>query len=263
MIQLYHVNKRFPNGTDALLDVTLRIREGEFVFLTGPSGAGKSTLLRLLMVMERATDGQILIGGRNIHVLRDSSIPFLRRNIGMIFQDFHLIPRRTAFDNIAISLEIMGMGSKEIARRVNQLLEGLRLIHRADAFPGDLSAGEQQRVAIARALVNEPAILLADEPTGNLDPELGQDILQLLLDVGRRGTTVVVATHDHALIERYGARTIVLTRGQVSEDRPRNHNRVTMERAAVAPRAAAGLVSDFFQGAETAEAEAEATEDTE
>jgi len=226
MIQLYHVSKRYPNGTDALVDVTLRVREGEFVFLTGPSGAGKSTMLRLLMVMERATDGQILIGGRNIHALRDASVPFLRRNIGMIFQDFRLIPRRSVFDNIAISLEIMGMGGREIGRRVNQLLEGLRLIHRAGSYPGDLSAGEQQRVAIARALVNEPAILLADEPTGNLDPELGQEILQLLLDVGRRGTTVVVATHDHTLIDRYGLRTIVLTRGQVSEDRPRVVGRV-------------------------------------
>jgi cell division transport system ATP-binding protein len=230
MIQLYHVHKRYTNGTDALVDVTLRVREGEFVFLTGPSGAGKSTLLRLLMVMERATDGQILIGGRNIHVLRDASIPFLRRNIGMVFQDFRLIPRRTVYENVAIALEIMGLGPKEIERRVTQLLDGLRMMHRAQAFPGDLSAGEQQRVAIARALVNEPAILLADEPTGNLDPELGHDILQLLIDVGRRGTTVLVATHDHGLVERYGMRTLVLGRGQLLEDRPRQLGaRITAE----------------------------------
>lgn len=222
MIQLYHVHKRYPNGTEALVDVTLRVREGEFVFLTGPSGAGKSTLLRLLMVMERATDGQILIGGRNIHVLRDASVPFLRRNIGMIFQDFKLVPRRTVFDNVAISLEIMGLGRKDIAKRVESLLDGLRLGHRMDALPGDLSAGEQQRVAIARALVNEPAILLADEPTGNLDPDLGNDIIQLLLDVGRRGTTVIVATHDLGLIQRYGMRTLTLARGQLAEDLPRH-----------------------------------------
>ena len=221
MIQLYHVHKRYPNGTEALVDVTLRIREGEFVFLTGPSGAGKSTLLRLLMVMERATDGQILIGGRNIHVLRDASVPFLRRNIGMIFQDFKLIPRRSVFDNVAISLEIMGLGRKDIAKRVESLLDGLRLGHRLDALPGDLSAGEQQRVAIARALVNEPAILLADAPTGNLDPDLGNDIVQLLMDVGRRGTTVIVATHDLGLIQRYGMRTLTLARGQLAEDVPR------------------------------------------
>jgi cell division transport system ATP-binding protein len=221
MIQLYHVHKRFPNGCDALSDVTLRVREGEFVFLTGPSGAGKSTLLKLLLVMERVTDGQILIGGRNIHVLRDASVPFLRRNIGVVFQDFRLVPRRTVFDNVAISLEIMGLGRKEIERRVNQLLEGLRLVHRAQAYPGDLSGGEQQRVAIARALVNEPAILLADEPTGNLDPDLANDIMNLLLDVNRRGTTVVVATHDVALLERHALRTLVLSRGSLVEDRPR------------------------------------------
>ncbi|MSQ84662.1 MAG: cell division ATP-binding protein FtsE [Myxococcales bacterium] len=221
MIQLFHVYKRYPNGTDALVDLTLRVREGEFVFLTGPSGAGKSTLLRLLLVMERATEGQILIGGRNIHVLQEKSIPFLRRNIGIVFQDFRLIRTRTVFENIAISLEIMGMSGKEINRRVNQLLDGLRLNHRAGAYPGDLSAGEQQRVAIARALVNEPAILLADEPTGNLDPELGQEILQLLIEISRRGTTVIVATHDHGHIDRHGMRTLVLTRGQLSEDRPR------------------------------------------
>jgi cell division transport system ATP-binding protein len=221
MIQLYHVHKRYPNGCDALTDVTLRVREGEFVFLTGPSGAGKSTLLRLLLVMERATDGQILIGGRNIHVLRDASVPYLRRNIGVVFQDFRLIPRRTVFENVAIALEIMGLKRREIDRRVTQLLEGLRLIHKAQAFPGDLSGGEQQRVAIARALVNEPAILLADEPTGNLDPELGHEIMQLLTDINRRGTTVVVATHDTALIERYGLRTLALGRGHLVEDRPR------------------------------------------
>ena len=221
MIQLFHVHKRFPNGTHALADVTLRIREGEFVFLTGPSGAGKSTLLRLLLVMERASDGQILIGGRNIHVLRDASVPFLRRNIGVVFQDFRLIPRRTVFDNVAISLEILGLAPKDIERRVLQVLASLRLDHRADAMPADLSGGEQQRVAIARALVGEPAILLADEPTGNLDPELGGEIMQLLLDANRRGTTVVVATHDMALIDRYAMRTLVLSKGALAEDRPR------------------------------------------
>jgi cell division transport system ATP-binding protein len=234
MIQLYHVHKRFSNGCDALVDVTLRVREGEFVFLTGPSGAGKSTLLRLLLVMERATEGQILIGGRNVHVLRDSSIPFLRRNIGVVFQDFRLISRRTVFDNVSIALEILGLGGKEIERRVNQLLEGLRLLHRANDYPGDLSGGEQQRVAIARALVNEPAILLADEPTGNLDPDLGAEIMQLLLDVNRHGTTVVVATHDHHILQTYGMRTLFLQRGKLVEDRPKRA-RVTGEVRASQP----------------------------
>ncbi len=222
VIQFYHVQKRYPNGCDALTDVTLRVREGEFVFLTGPSGAGKSTLLRLLLVMERASDGQILIGGRNIHVLRDSSVPYLRRNIGVVFQDFRLIPRRTVFENIAISLEILGIKGNEIERRVNQMLEATRLLNRAQAYPGDLSGGEQQRVAIARALVNEPAILLADEPTGNLDPELSHEIIELLLSINRKGTTVVVATHDTALVDHYAMRTLSLAKGQLIEDRPKS-----------------------------------------
>lgn len=222
VIQFYHVQKRYPNGCDALTDVTLRVREGEFVFLTGSSGAGKSTLLRLLLVMERASDGQILIGGRNIHVLRDASVPYLRRNIGVVFQDFRLIPRRTVFENIAISLEILGLKPKEIERRVNQMLEATRLLNRAQAYPGDLSGGEQQRVAIARALVNEPAILLADEPTGNLDPELSHEIIELLLSINRKGTTVVVATHDTALVEHYAMRTLVLAKGQLIEDRAKS-----------------------------------------
>ena len=222
VIQFYHVQKRYTNGCDALTDVTLRVREGEFVFLTGPSCAGKSTLLRLLLVMERASDGQILIGGRNIHVLRDSSVPYLRRNIGVVFQDFRLIPRRTVFENIAISLEILGIKANEIERRVNQMLEATRLLSRAHAYPGDLSGGEQQRVAIARALVNEPAILLADEPTGNLDPELSHEIIELLLSINRKGTTVVVATHDTALVEHYAMRTLVLAKGELVEDRPKS-----------------------------------------
>ncbi len=221
MIQLYHVHKRYESGTDALSDVTLRVREGEFVFLTGRSGAGKSTLIRLLLVMERVTEGQVLIGGRNVHVLRDSSVPFLRRNMGVIFQDFRLIPNRTVRENVAIGMEILGIGRKETDRRVEQLLAALGLELRQSAYPKDLSGGEQQRVAIARALVNEPAILLADEPTGNLDPQMSLEIMDLLLEINRRGTTVLVATHDTALIERYGLRTLELEAGRVIHDHPR------------------------------------------
>jgi cell division transport system ATP-binding protein len=230
MIQFYHVQKSYPNGVEALRDVTLRVREGEAVFLTGASGAGKSTLLRLLLVMERVSSGQILIGGRNIHVLRDVSVPYLRRNIGIIFQDFKLVESRTVFENVAIALEILGLGRREVERRVMQLLEGLGLAARANLLPRVLSGGEQQRVAIARALVNEPAILLADEPTGNLDPTLSMEIMELLLDVNRRGATLVVATHDTSLIERYGLRTLVLERGALVADQPRRGQ------AAPAPR---------------------------
>ena len=221
MIQLYDVSKKYPNGVQALSDVSLRVREGEIVFLTGASGAGKSTLLRLLLVMERVSEGQILIGGRNIHVLRDASVPFLRRNIGVVFQDFKLVATRSVHDNVAIAMEVLGLNRDDIDKRVAELLASLGLADRADVLPHDLSGGEQQRVAIARALCNEPAILLADEPTGNLDPALSQEIMELLLEVNRRGASVIVATHDTALIEHYGLRTLVLEQGRLIADQPR------------------------------------------
>ena len=218
MIQLYHVYKRYPNGIEALSDVNLRLGEGEFVFLTGASGAGKTTLVKILLAYERPTSGQVLVSGRNLGVLRASSVPFLRRNIGVVWQDFKLLNSRTVFDNVAISLEILGLRSKEIARRVNQILDVVGLEKYVQARPLQLSGGEQQRVAIARALVNEPAILLADEPTGNLDPDLSVEIMNLLLDLQQKGTTVMVATHDRFLLDRYKKRTLLLNRGFLVED---------------------------------------------
>ena len=218
MIQLYHVYKRYPNGVEALNDVNLRLHEGEFVFLTGPSGAGKTTLVKVLLGYEKATSGQVLVNGRNLGVLRGSSIPYLRRNIGVVWQDFKLLNSRSVFDNVAISLEILGLRPREIERRVGQILELVGLEKYAGARPQLLSGGEQQRVAIARALVNEPAILLADEPTGNLDPDLSVEIMNLLLDLQQKGTTVMVATHDRFLLERYSRRTIMLNRGYLVED---------------------------------------------
>jgi len=233
MIQLYDVTKRYPNGVQALHDVSLRVREGEIVFLTGSSGAGKSTLLRLLLVMDRVTEGQILIGGRNIHVLRDASVPFLRRNIGLVFQDFKLVATRNVYENVAIAMEVLSLPADQIQRRVMELLEELGLGDRAEVMPHDLSGGEQQRVAIARALANEPAILLADEPTGNLDPTLSLEIMDLLLEVNRRGASVIVATHDTAIIERYGLRTLVLEDGRLIADRPRVERSTAPLRATV------------------------------
>jgi len=218
MIQLYNVHKRYPNGVDALQDINLRIHEGEFLFLSGPSGAGKSTLVKLLLAYEKATSGQVLVAGRNVQVLKSSAIPYLRRNIGVVWQDFKLLNRRTVFDNVAISLEILGLRPHEISRRVHQMLEVVGLERYASTMPLMLSGGEQQRVAIARALVNEPVLLLADEPTGNLDPDLSVEIMNLLLDLQQKGTTVLVATHDRFLLERYSQRRILLNRGHLIED---------------------------------------------
>ncbi len=218
MIQFFHVTKAYPGDPPALCDINLHIDKGEFVFLTGPSGAGKSTLLKLIFCAERATKGQILVGGRNIARIRESAIPYLRRNIGVVFQDFKLLPNRTVAENVAFTLEVIGMSRAEVRDRVMRMLKLVGLEHKADSLPMRLSGGEQQRVVIARALVNDPTILLADEPTANIDPQLTIEIMDLLCDVNVRGTTVVVATHDASLIARYGKRTIRLERGMIVAD---------------------------------------------
>jgi cell division transport system ATP-binding protein len=218
VIQLFHVKKAYPGDAPVLDDITLRIEKGEFVWLTGPSGAGKSTLLKLLFCAETATSGQILVGGRNIGRLTQGGIPFLRRNIGVVFQDFKLLDNRTVVENVGYALEVLGASDAEIRERSLKRLEQVGLKHKAVSLPRRLSGGEQQRVAIARALVNEPTILLADEPTGNLDPSLTDSILQLLFDANARGTTVIVATHDRSLLTRYHKRTIALEKGKLVYD---------------------------------------------
>ncbi|MBI5642502.1 MAG: cell division ATP-binding protein FtsE [Deltaproteobacteria bacterium] len=216
MIQLFHVTKSFEGAT-ALSDITLKIAKGEFLFITGPSGAGKSTLLRIMFGSESPTGGQIIIDGRNYVKIPRNEIAQLRRRIGFVFQDFKLLPNRTVFDNVALSLKVMGVNPREIKNRVNRMLSYVKLQHRANFKPITLSGGEQQRVAIARALVKEPAIILADEPTGNLDPALSLETLELFREVNGRGTTVVVATHDKGLIERYSRRTIHIEGGRLIE----------------------------------------------
>lgn len=218
MIQLFHVTKRYANGIEALRDVTLRIHEGEFIFLSGPSGAGKTTFIKLLMAIEQANEGEILVAGRNLSVLRKNAIPYLRRNIGVVWQDFKLLANRNVFDNVAISLEVLGLPRKQVRRRVLQVLEMVGLDRYAQSMPHWLSGGEKQRVAIARAIVNEPPILIADEPTGNLDPDLSVEIMQTLMDIQSRGTTVVVATHDRGLMDRFGQRVVLLNKGFLIED---------------------------------------------
>ena len=217
MIQLFHVAKTYPGAeTPALEDVNLHVEKGEFVFLTGPSGAGKSTLLRLIFAAERCTSGQIMIGGSNVARLRRGQIPELRRSIGVVFQDFKLLEHRTVFENVALTLDVRGAPRRDTGRRVAQVLERVGLAHKRNITPMRLSGGEQQRVAIARALVADPRVVLADEPTGNLDPERSVDIMNLLGDVNARGATVVVATHDPSLIERYRKRVITLEAGRIT-----------------------------------------------
>ena len=217
MIQTYHLYKTYPDGDPALSDVTIRVEKGEFVFLTGPSGAGKSTLLKLLFCQEMPSQGEALVDGINVARIEGPRIHQLRRRIGMVFQDFKLLNQRTVFENIAFALEILGYGEKEIKRRAWQALRLVGLHEKMDLYPLSLSGGEQQRVAIARALVKDPPIILADEPTGNLDPDLTADIINLLILLNTKGTTVVVATHDTDLIKRYRKRAINLSKGRVIE----------------------------------------------
>jgi cell division transport system ATP-binding protein len=218
LIQLFHVTKRWSDDPPVLDDVTLQVDKGEFVWLTGPSGAGKTTLLRMLFCAEEPTSGQILVGGRNVNRLSARGVPYLRRNIGVVFQDFKLLQNRTALENVGYALEVQGRADAEIRERALRRLSQVGLLDRAHSLPLRMSGGEQQRVAIARALVNEPAVLLADEPTGNLDASLTDSILQLLFDANARGATVVVATHDRSLLQRYQRRTIQLQRGKVVAD---------------------------------------------
>ncbi|KAK1548304.1 hypothetical protein Q3G72_000849 [Acer saccharum] len=214
MIQLINICKSYGAHAPALTNLSLSVDKGEFVFITGASGAGKSTLLRLILSAERPNSGQLLVAGRHIARLGRRAIPYLRRNIGVVFQDFKLLPARTVEENVAIVLEVMGLPREEIAKRTFARLRQVGLAHKAHHLPQTLAGGEQQRVAIARALVGDPQILLADEPTGNLDRKRSGDIMALLSQAHERGTTVVVATHDTQLLESSTRRIIVLERGQ-------------------------------------------------
>ena len=218
MIQFHNVSLSYQRESAALDDVTLKVPKGDFVFVTGPSGAGKSTLLRLVYAALVPTRGQVLVDGQNITRLTPAQIPLLRRGIGVVFQDFKLLPNRTVMENVAITLEVLGWGSKDIGRKVYHILKQLGLEHKITATPQRLSGGEQQRVALARALVNEPKILLADEPTGNLDDENKEQILSIFREANIRGTTVLVATHDRRVIESSHRRVVAHEKGRVVED---------------------------------------------
>lgn len=218
MIKMQNVSMAYPDGTIGLSDVTLTIPRGEFVFVSGPSGAGKSTLLKLLLREYNPTSGHIYINGKNISRLPRSSIPYLRRELGMVFQDFKLLPRKTAAENVEFALQVAGETDPEADGRVRKVLEVVGLSHKADKFPNQLSGGEQQRVAIARALIREPEILLADEPTGNLDAEATWTTMELFRFLNRNGTTVIIATHNDEIVKNSKSRVILLTEGRLTSD---------------------------------------------
>jgi cell division transport system ATP-binding protein len=217
VIEANRISKIYSRGVYALRELSLRIDKGEFVFLTGPSGAGKSTLLRLLLRQDVPTNGQLVVGGRDLAQLTQRQIQAYRRSLGFVFQDFKLLPSKTVLENVSFVPRVLGMAPTQQQRRTFQVLKWVGLQHRMAAFPEELSGGEQQRIAIARALVNDPVIILADEPTGNLDPDLSLEIMNLFREINARGTTVLVATHDRELIRRVGRRTLTLDHGRSVE----------------------------------------------
>jgi cell division transport system ATP-binding protein len=215
VIETHGLGKAYGRGLYGLRDVSLTIDKGEFVFLTGPSGAGKSTLLRLLLLEERPTEGTAIVNGRNLARMSRGEVQAYRRSVGFVFQDFKLVPSKTVFENVSFALRVLGIPMEQQRRRTYQVLKWVGLHNRQQAYPPELSGGEQQRVAIARALVSEPQLVLADEPTGNLDPDLSLEIMNLFRDINSSGTTVLVATHDRELIKWVGRRTIHLEHGHL------------------------------------------------
>lgn len=218
MIQLFRVSKVYPSNYPALSDIHLHVEKGEFVFLSGPSGAGKTTLLKLLFREEEATEGQIIVNGRNITRLDGAGVAQLRQEIGLVFQEFKLLPTITALENVALAAEVVGISGRESRKRAFHLLRELGLKDKHDARPLTLSAGEQQRVAIARALVNDPILVLADEPTGNLDADMAEETMRLFLRIHEKGTTIMIATHDAGLLKRFNRRVVLLQRGRMMGD---------------------------------------------
>jgi len=221
MIEFDRVTKVYDNGTIALSDFSLSIEKGEFVFILGHSGAGKSTMLKLLLREETPTRGSIKVGDYRLDRMKERQVPYLRRKMGMVFQDFRLIPSMTAFENVAFAMRVTNIPPKIIRRRVPYVLQLVGLEDKARVYPDELSGGEQQRVALARALVHNPPLIIADEPTGNIDPELSYEIMELLIEINKVGTTVLVVTHEHSLVSQFNCRTIILRDGKIVSDHER------------------------------------------
>lgn len=219
MIEFKNVKKIYPNGTKALDGINLKIQDGEFVFIVGHSGAGKSTLTKLLLREEKVTSGKIIVGNFDLTRMPGYKVPYYRRRLGVVFQDFRLFPDMNVFDNVAFAMRVVGAPTKEIRRRVPTILKLVGLLEKAKCHPGELSGGEQQRVALARALANNPSTIIADEPTGNIDPQMSLEIMNLLLRINRKGKTVIVVTHERELVDQFQKRVVALKEGLIIEDR--------------------------------------------
>ena len=219
MVRLIDVYKEYDNGTKALKGVNMRIDDGEFVFLVGPSGSGKSTVIKLITGEIGATEGRLMVNGYNLNNIAVRQIPYMRRTLGIIFQDFRLIEKKTVYENLAFVMRAIGASSREVKRRIPYVLQLVGLENKENAYPGQLSGGEQQRVAIARALVNNPSMIIADEPTGNLDPQRSLEIMSLLERINELGTTVLVVTHEMALVKRFAKRVVTIENGMVTSDK--------------------------------------------
>ena len=218
MIRLIDVYKEYDNGTKALKGVNMRIDDGEFVFLVGPSGSGKSTVIKLITGEIAATEGRLMVNGYNLSNISRRQIPYMRRTLGIIFQDFRLIEKKTVYENLSFAMRAIGASNRELRRRIPYVLQLVGLEHKANHFPGQLSGGEQQRVAIARALINNPSMIIADEPTGNLDPQRSLEIMMLLERINELGTTVLVVTHEKALVNRFTKRVVAIENGRIISD---------------------------------------------
>ena len=218
MIEMMNVTKKYNKGITAINNLSIQIKDGEFVYVVGPSGAGKSTFIKMMYREEKATKGRIRVGKYDLMKIRDRQIPFLRHYVGVVFQDFKLLPHKTVYENVAYAMEVIEKSPREIKRRVEDVLELVNLKHRMNNFPNELSGGEQQRVAIARAIVNTPGILIADEPTGNLDPETSMEIMDILERINEQGTTIVMATHNSQIVNEKKHRVIAIENGQIVRD---------------------------------------------
>ena len=218
MVRLIDVQKEYDNGTKALKGVNLRIDDGEFVFLVGPSGSGKSTVIKLITAEIAPTEGRLMVNGYNLNNIRPRQVPYMRRTLGIIFQDFRLIEKKTVYDNLAFAMKAVGASNRELRRRIPYVLDLVGLEQKGKNYPGELSGGEQQRVAIARALVNNPSMIIADEPTGNLDPQRSLEIMMLLERINELGTTVLVVTHEKNLVNRFSKRVVAIENGRVISD---------------------------------------------